>query len=270
MFLICETTQDIRTGAISFYQKTGQTILTAELFFKRFAKTFFDFYFYRLICLLILMIPVLNGCATSMPPGNPGLGVGAILEDSLNPLFVQTDDPDYLWESVVDVIDNYFPIANEDPIRKFEKKNENNQTYYILTEGRIDTNPVIASGLLEPWSHNSVDSLQRLEASFQTIRRSAVVRIVPDGSGFLIHLAVYNEIENLPQPMNSNINENNLIFSDDLTQFEYPTGPTASAEGWIPDGRNNALEQHILREIAWRVNNPPSVIHSQRSTNVVP
>ena len=40
--------------------------------------------------------------------------------EKLNPLFVQTEDPDYLWESIVDVVDNYFPIPHEYPIQTYK------------------------------------------------------------------------------------------------------------------------------------------------------
>jgi len=177
--------------------------------------------------------------------------------DNVNPLYVETSDVNYLWESVVDVIDDFFPRPKEYPIRSYRGKNPDGVDSVIRTEGRIDTEPVIAAGLLEPWKKNSVTLDRRLEASLQTIRRQAAVRVVPEGNGFLIHVAVYNELEDLPQPMNSGITTS--LFNDDLTKLSTPAGETAGSDGWIPNGRDFDMEQYIIRQIAWRLKNPPEL-----------
>lgn len=190
--------------------------------------------------------------------------------DSVNPLYVETPDTQYLWNSVVDVVDDFFPIPHEYPIQSYSYQNENNTEAVVRTEGRIDTDPVIAAGVLEPWKKNSVTLDQRIEATFQTIRRSAVLRIVPEGNGFLIHVAVYSELENLPQPMNSGISGTNLLFNDDLTKLEMPAGEAGASDGWIPIGRDFEMEQYMIRQIAWRLKNPPDVVNPDNAVPVIP
>ncbi|MBO7708342.1 MAG: hypothetical protein IK105_06425 [Thermoguttaceae bacterium] len=185
--------------------------------------------------------------------------------EKLNPLFVKTEDPDYLWESIVDVVDNYFPIPHEYPIQTYKYQGDDGTVHTTQTEGRIDTDPVIAAGLFEPWKKNSVTCHQRTEATFQTIRRSAVVRVVPEQGGYSIHVAVYNELEDMAQPMNAGSNGSNLLFFDDMSNLEYPPGEVPRHEGWIPTGRNTDMEDYLLQEMAWRFQNAPVLINPENA-----
>ena len=185
--------------------------------------------------------------------------------EKLNPLFVKTEDPDYLWESIVDVVDNYFPIPHEYPIQTYRYQGDDGTVHTTQTEGRIDTDPVIAAGLFEPWKKNSVTCHQRTEATFQTIRRSAVVRVVPEQGGYSIHVAVYNELEDMAQPMNAGSNGSNLLFFDDMSNLEYPPGEVPLHEGWIPTGRNTDMEDYLLQEMAWRFQNAPVLINPENA-----
>lgn len=210
------------------------------------------------LILLVLAIWGIPGCS-SVPINVPSLKVASTEEGNLNPLYVETENSNYLWEGIIDVLDNYFPVTYERPVLMLENMTPGGSVLVTRTEGRVDTEPVIAAGVLQPWRKNSVTMSQRLEATFQTIRRKAVVRVVPVEKGFLVHLAVYNEIENLPNPMNSTISGTNLTFSEDMSQLTLPTGESAASDGWIPYGRNEEFEQYILQEIAWRLNNPPTL-----------
>ena len=226
----------------------------------------------RRICILaaplsLLFFPAFSGCAGVPSEPAPALSVGTYNDAAPNPLFVQTSDPDYLWNAVVDVVDNYFEIKFESPIRVFERQTENGERFVSRAEGRIDTAPTIAAGCLEPWRKNSVNRDDRFLATLQTIRRSAVVRIVPDASGYLIYLSVYNEIEDLKNPMGATIGFNQN-FIDDFSQWTPPVGERAASKGWIPMGRDAALETRILEEIAWRLGNPPTLVH--QSAPLVP
>ncbi len=216
------------------------------------------------LIVLTLALTAVVGCA-SVPVNLPSLKVASTEEGNLNPLYVETENANYLWEGVIDVLDNYFPVTYERPVFKLDHATPGGAVLSTWTEGRVDTEPVIAAGVLQPWRKNSVTISQRMEATFQTIRRKAVVRIVPVEKGFLIHLAVYNEIENLPNPMNSTMSGTNLTFSEDMSQLTLPTGDAAQNDGWIPYGRNEEFEQYILQEIAWRLNNPPT-LENPRST----
>lgn len=206
------------------------------------------------------------GCAgvPSEPPSQ--ISVGTYNDAAPNPLFVQTADSDYLWNAVVDVVDNYFEIEFETPIRVFERETENGERFTSRAEGRIDTKPTIAAGVLEPWRKNSVACDDRWLATFQTIRRSAVVRVVPDSAGYLIYLSVYNEIEDLKTPMGATIGFNQN-FIDDFSQLTQPVGERAASRGWIPIGRDVHLETRMLEEIAWRLGNPPTLLHRSAPLN---
>ncbi len=213
---------------------------------------------------------LVSGCATVQDPptiprtATPRVSVAARQAGSINPLFVQTDDPDFLWESIVDVIDNYFPTPREYPIQTYSY-DEDGVPKKVETEGRIDTDPVIAAGLLEPWKKNSVSCQQRFDATLQTIRRSAVVRVVPEDGGYSIHLSIYDEIEDLAQPMNASTNGSNLLFSDDFSQLQYPSGEVPYHKGWVPMGRNREMEDYLLQEIAWRFQNVPAVVNPENA-----
>ena len=69
------------------------------------------------------------GCAGVPSEPTPDFSVGTYNDAAPNPLFVQTADPDYLWNAVVDVVDNYFEIKFETPIRVFERETENGERF---------------------------------------------------------------------------------------------------------------------------------------------
>ena len=52
-----------------------------------------------------------------------------------NPVFVPGTDFLRVWETVVEVVDDYFRIEREEPVRLVGN---------ILTEGRLDTFPVVS------------------------------------------------------------------------------------------------------------------------------
>ncbi|MGI5832544.1 MAG: hypothetical protein ACOX6D_08460 [Thermoguttaceae bacterium] len=227
----------------------------------------------RIVCGLIGIALFCVGCCSFPGEGHVGSYAGmpkvtVTAGEKLNPLFVKTEDPDYLWESIVDVIDNYFPFPREYPIQTYKYQGADGSVRTTQTEGRIDTDPVIAAGLFEPWKKNSVTYEQRVEATFQTIRRSAVVRVVPENDGYSIHVAVYNELEDMAQPMTAGASGSNLLFFDDLSSFEYPAGEVPRHKGWIPTGRNTDMEDYILQEMAWRFQNAPVLLNPDNAAAV--
>jgi hypothetical protein len=207
-----------------------------------------------------------SGCAGVPSEPTPEFSVGTYNDATPNPLFVQTADPDYLWNAIVDVVDNYFEIKFETPIRVFERETENGERFTSRAEGRIDTKPTIGAGVLEPWRKDSVTCDDRWLATFQTIRRSAVVRVVPDSAGYLIYLSVYNEIEDMKTAMGATIGFNQ-IYLDDFSHLTQPIGARAASKGWIPIGRDANLEKRMLEEIAWRLGNPPTLVNQSAPLN---
>ncbi len=224
----------------------------------------FNQFILLVIVLIFISFIIFSGCA-GVPEKVPSLEIASGSTGNLNPLYIRTDDNQWLWESIVDVVDNYFEITDESPVLKDEIQ-KNGSLVRRYTEGRLDTKPVIAPGVFQPWKKSSANISQRWQATFQTVRRYAVVRVVPEDNGFKINLAVYNEMENQSNPMNSNKSISNFTFSDDLSQLELPAGPNAPSEGWFPIGRNFELEQTILEELAWRLNNPPYLVNPQNSS----
>ncbi len=210
---------------------------------------------------------LLVGCAGVPSEPTPDFSVATPNETAPNPLFVQTSSHEYLWNAIVDVVDNYFEIKFESPIRVFERQTESGELFTSSAEGRIDTFPTIAAGVLEPWRKNSVTCDDKWLATFQTIRRSATVRVVPDSAGYLIYLSVYNEIEDLKNPMGATVGFNE-IYIDDFSQLTQPVGERTMSRGWIPIGRDAALEARMLEEIAWRLGNPPTVV--RKTSTLVP
>jgi hypothetical protein len=180
----------------------------------------------------------LNGCVT--------LYSGPLTE---NPVFVRPDPtihvenpifvPQGPWyynavfDKVVGIVEDYFEIATTNRYA-----------------GTIRTYPRIAPGLEQPWKSGNPDLYDRLLATLQTIRHRAEIRIEPakDG-GYFLEVVVYRELEDAPRPIRAL--SGSASFQAQATverQFEV-IDPTVYEAGWVPLGRNTALEQLILQRI---------------------
>jgi len=74
--------------------------------------------------------------------GQPGPPVGQAQPAGLaNPLFIPIADPLCAWETVVDVVDDYFRIEREEPVRRMGD---------TLIEGGITTVPEVSPTVFEP------------------------------------------------------------------------------------------------------------------------
>ncbi|MEM9413088.1 MAG: hypothetical protein AAGA30_18405, partial [Planctomycetota bacterium] len=160
----------------------------------------------------------------------------------LNPLPVPRLDRELVMDEVSDAIDDYFPILTEQRI-------QNNDG--ILSEGWIETRPKIGGQLFEPWKKDSTRGFERLHATLQTIRRFAKIRVIPTESNYLVDLKVYKELEDLRQPVGSNVSGrpqriDNALDMDRNELFNI------RKEGWIPQGRDFGLENVILQNIEAR------------------
>jgi hypothetical protein len=168
-----------------------------------------------------------------------------VVENSLpNPLVVPMMDRWYLMDQISDELDNYFRIYREERIRVIDG---------ILTEGWIETHPQIGGTLMEPWKKDSTPGFERTLATLQTIRRFAKVRVIPFGNSYQIDLKVFKELEDLERPVGS-------PFGGATTRQYHTLGPLSneaplaySSKGWIPLGRDFALEQTILSNIQSRL-----------------
>jgi hypothetical protein len=149
-----------------------------------------------------------------------------------NPVDINGVAYETVWNQTVDVVNDYFIIERESRV-----------------DGRIETVPTVGSTLLEPWNGDAVGFDERLEGTLQSIRRRAFVQVAPVEGGFLVSLEVFKELEDMKKPQFADAGQaifrHNASPSRDaqvVTEFEAP-------EGWIPVGRDFALENQIL----WRI-----------------
>jgi len=191
------------------------------------------------LCLAVLLI----GCAPAPYWTNPA-GQPIPMAAQPNPTLVPVANHEDVWQGVVDVVSDYFRIEREEPVRLAGN---------TITEGRIDTFPKPGATFLEPWEHDSADSYERLESTLQSIRRRAVVRVIPaSGGGFQVEVAVYKELENLMQPQQATAGAATFRYDNSLTRVINPETTTTRTQGWIPQGRDVALEQRILAQLQYR------------------
>ncbi len=200
------------------------------------------------VALLVGLVGTLGGC-TLWQPLEPQATVWLD-----NPLTVQHPDSEFVWNQLVDELDDYFPIAREERIR---------QTGDILTEGRIETRNVTGATILEPWLRDSTPGFERRHATLQSVRRRAVARVWPVTGGFQIEIVVLKELEDVEDP---ELTSGDAVFRHDgsivRSQQDSSGGPHTFA--WIPLGRDLSLEQQILAELQARLNapdvTPPSIL----------
>jgi hypothetical protein len=185
-----------------------------------------------------------------------------------NTILVPPLNRDYVWDQIVDVVDDYFQIEQEDRVKPAGAED---------TEGRIDTFPIPGATLLEPWRRDSVNFHDRLESTLQSIRRTGYVRVIPEhGTGYLVEVTVEKDLEDVPHPINGSAGASTFRYDTSLprdTEFDAdphripgdparPNGPRTPTGGWIPmgpDGRDHDLEQVILARIQARLGGVPSV-----------
>jgi hypothetical protein len=205
--------------------------------------------------------PVPAGNVQYVSPFGPTQPLGPVA----NPLRVPVGDREFAFEQIVAVIEQYFKVQHEEPVRVAGD---------ILTEGRIDTYPQIAATLLEPWRGDSVTFYDRLESTLQTYRRRAFIRVIPDQASFFVEVTVLKELEDLRRPQmaigaavfekqNATLDRVSepLPGQPDVPAFATPATIAAQASqlgreapppppsNWIPEGRDAHLEQVILAKI---------------------
>ena len=162
-------------------------------------------------------------------------GCAGVPTVSANPLVIPFDDFDYVWQQTVEVVDEYFEIVSENRV-----------------EGRIETHPLVAATLLEPWRNDSVDKDERLEATLQTIRRRAFVHLSPTADGYAVRIEVHKELEDLPHPTYATTGDAIFRTEFSLHREQQVVGPLPVARGWIHQGRDWKLESRILGDLACR------------------
>lgn len=147
-------------------------------------------------------------------------------------VLVASQDQEWVWEQVVDVVHGYFDIARENRL-----------------DGIIETKPRIGSGVLEPWHGDSVGLRNRLESSLQSIRRRGFVNVIPAPGGFLVSVEILKEQEDVnvtpDKSAGGSTFQENRPLQRDLTLVVGDEAP----KGWIAMGRDIDLEIRILSRI---------------------
>ncbi len=161
-----------------------------------------------------------------------------------NPMPVGHVDHQLLWQAVVDTVDDYFRIRREEPVRRFGN---------VLTEGQLETYPLVSATILEPWRRDTVTRYDRWEATLQSMRRWAQVRVIPAGEGFQVEVVVYKELEDVRRPEFSTASDAAFPHTGALQRLVEPLNEQPIHQGWIPQGRDTALEQEILRQLRRRL-----------------
>jgi hypothetical protein len=164
-----------------------------------------------------------------------------------NPMFLPGNNPQQVWETISDVVDDYFRIDREDPVRLVGN---------TLTEGRLDAFPEVGATILEPWRHDSADSYEKLESTVQSVRRYAQVRVIPAQGGFLVDVAVFKQFEDVTHPAHASAGAATFRNDSSLTRVVNPLGEEEIHKGWISVGRDRALEQRILAQLRDRFGLP--------------
>ena len=180
------------------------------------------------------------GCASTPPLDNPVL-VRPAAEEVENPVLVSPGAPTpgsyrEVFEKCLDVLDDDFEIRSANPV-----------------DGRIVTRPRIAPGYEQFWKRGNPDSRERLLATFQTIRQTALIEIkIGERGGYLVSVIVERELEDLPRPKMQR--SAGAVFQEAPTVDrqldvvgEAPVAPAAT--NWFRIGRDCAAEQRILRRI---------------------
>ncbi|MEX2170451.1 MAG: hypothetical protein WD851_14140 [Pirellulales bacterium] len=165
-----------------------------------------------------------------------------------NPLPVRVTSQDFAWDQIADVVSDYFPIEREQRVQLVGN---------VLTEGRIETPFQSGSTILEPQRRDSVGSFNKWESTFQTIRRRASVRVLPDQQGYLVEVQVEKQLEDLPRPETSTAGAASFRNDNSLPQDRVArVHRSRPSPLWISLGRDQALEQQILADIRQRLATP--------------
>lgn len=184
----------------------------------------------------------------SMNPNDPmSAGVPIVVpgDGGSSQIHIPVANRDWTWEQIVDTVDDYFRIERERQVQLVGD---------VLTEGRIDVHPQIGATLPELHRRDSVGKYNRWESTFQTIRRRATIRVMPDATGYLVDVLVEKDLEDLPRPENSSAGA--VTFRNDSSlpsTAAEAVSRTQLASSWIFIGRDPELEQAIIADLQSRL-----------------
>jgi hypothetical protein len=177
----------------------------------------------------ILVAVLVNGCAMMAPR------LGFAPPAAANPLYVASYNENAVWEATVDVLHEFhFDIARE------------NRLSHV-----IETAYLTGSNVAEPWHVDSVGLENRLESTFQSIRRRMIVNVIPDdrGQGFLVSVEAFKELEDLDGLAANSVGASTFNENEPLRRDLNPVVGQSAPSGWLPQGRDLALESAVLTRL---------------------
>ncbi|MEM9588916.1 MAG: hypothetical protein AAGA03_16665 [Planctomycetota bacterium] len=166
-----------------------------------------------------------------------------------NPMELPPRQDQFVWLQVVDVVDDYFRIAKEQPVA-----NHNG----LVLEGRIETAYRVGGSIFEPWRKDSTGGFERLQSTLQSVRRRAIVTVKPSGVGYVIEVVVQKDLEDTDRSQYATESTAGVRHDGSLVRQEDRYNDSPITLGWIPLGRDTSLEQVILRDIFGRITQPDS------------
>ena len=92
------------------------------------------------------------------------------------------------------------------------------------------------------------------------MRRWAVVRVKPAQGGYSVDVAVFKQLENVVRPEHATAGAATFRYDDTLTGIVNPIGGEPIADGWIPRGRDTAMEQYIIANLLARCGQPAAPV----------
>ncbi|MCC6508332.1 MAG: hypothetical protein IT423_04445 [Pirellulaceae bacterium] len=166
----------------------------------------------------------------------------------VNPFQVGPADPELVWSQVVDTVDDYFRIKSETRVRRDSA---------AWMEGRLETFPEIGGTLFEPWRGDSTRGFERIQSTFQTIRRTAFVKVVPGADGYLIDVKVVKEKEDVDHSQYPTAGSSVQRHDGSVVRTANVLNDLPMTIDWYPAGagRDLELERRLAERIAGRLTN---------------
>lgn len=204
---------------------------------------------------LAVLLGISFACTGCQVYDNPAAGLHGEGYAVANPMFIPSVDPDFLWEQIVDAVDNHFQIRREARVRRIGD---------VLLDGRLDTYLTDGSTILEPWRKDSTHGFEKMHSTLQSTGRVATVQVAPVQGGFMIDVIVEKFVENVPRPQDATSSRKYSSHGEMGTDVNATGEDTGNATDlaasdtppWIAIGRDASLEQKILADIRSRVTKP--------------
>jgi hypothetical protein len=194
------------------------------------------------------LIAHVAGCSRSLVTGGSVPYGTTPVKDIVypNPMPLNNMDTEFLWTQIIDTVDDYFDIKTETRVRRDLDQ---------WSDGYVETFPQSGSSYLEPWRKDSAYGFERLQSTFQTIRRTAYLKITPSTTGYEVGIEVTKELEDVDRSQGSGEGSATMRHDGTIVRTDQKLLSLPLTIGWIRQENDRLLEQRILKEIAGRTTN---------------